>query len=196
MAISSNATGLRPGVVTSTTRPTTPYTGQIIYETDTGYLRVWDGSAWDYLSQSQDGNSYLGAFGVLQMVESANDTTLRSSTSTTYTDTGLTVSITPKKSTSKILCLYFIQSYSSGANTGVGIRLVRGSTTLVTDIDNSYGTGGGVATNAAFYYLDSPATTSSTTYKIQFNRNQGANTAYVNASGAGQSRLMVIEVAL
>lgn len=54
MAISSNATGLRPGVCTSTTRPTTPYTGQLIYETDTGYLRVWDGSAWDYLSAKQD----------------------------------------------------------------------------------------------------------------------------------------------
>ena len=53
MAISSNATGLRPGVCTSTTRPTTPYTGQIIYETDTGYLRVWDGSAWDYFSPAQ-----------------------------------------------------------------------------------------------------------------------------------------------
>lgn len=55
MAISSNATGLRPGVCTSTTRPTTPYTGQIIYETDTGYLRVWDGSAWDYFLPKQDG---------------------------------------------------------------------------------------------------------------------------------------------
>jgi len=54
MAISSNATGLRPGVCTSTTRPTNPYTGQIIFETDTGYLRVWDGSAWDYFSPKQD----------------------------------------------------------------------------------------------------------------------------------------------
>lgn len=59
MAISSSASGLRPGVCTSTTRPTTPYTGQIIYETDTGYLRVWDGSAWDYLSQKQDTTTNL-----------------------------------------------------------------------------------------------------------------------------------------
>lgn len=59
MAISSSSTGLRPGVCTSTTRPTTPYTGQIIYETDTGYLRVWDGAAWDYLSQKQDTTSNL-----------------------------------------------------------------------------------------------------------------------------------------
>jgi hypothetical protein len=55
MSISSSATGLRPGVCTSTTRPTNPYTGQIIYETDTGYLRVWDGSAWDYFLPKQDG---------------------------------------------------------------------------------------------------------------------------------------------
>ena len=59
MSISSKATGLRPGVCTSTTRPSGPYTGQIIYETDTGYLRVWDGSAWDYLSKSQDATTNL-----------------------------------------------------------------------------------------------------------------------------------------
>lgn len=59
MSISSSATGLRPGVCTSTTRPTTPYTGMTIFETDTGYLRVWDGSAWDYLSKSQDGTTNL-----------------------------------------------------------------------------------------------------------------------------------------
>jgi len=59
MTISSNATGLRPGVCTSSTRPSNPFTGQIIYETDTGYLRVWDGSAWDYLSQSADNTAAL-----------------------------------------------------------------------------------------------------------------------------------------
>ena len=54
MSISSfGAGGVKPGVCTSTTRPTTPYLGQIIFETDTGYLRVWDGAAWDYLSQWQ-----------------------------------------------------------------------------------------------------------------------------------------------
>lgn len=70
MAISSNATGLRPGVCTSTTRPTTPYTGMLIYETDTGYLRVWDGSAWDYLSQKQDDTVGLGPVGGLVLVNS------------------------------------------------------------------------------------------------------------------------------
>lgn len=55
MSISNfGAAGAKPGVCTSTTRPSTPYTGQIIFEVDTGYLRVWDGAAWDYLSQSQN----------------------------------------------------------------------------------------------------------------------------------------------
>ena len=46
MAISNNNTGLRPGVCTSSTRPTSPYNGQVIYETDTTNLYVWNGSAW------------------------------------------------------------------------------------------------------------------------------------------------------
>ena len=39
---------IRPGVCTSTTRPTVPYTGQLIFETDTSRLAVWTGSAWQY----------------------------------------------------------------------------------------------------------------------------------------------------
>ena len=46
MAISNIASNLRPGVVTSTTRPASPYEGQVIYETDTNRVLVWDASAW------------------------------------------------------------------------------------------------------------------------------------------------------
>ena len=46
MGISNIASNLRPGIVTSTTRPTTPYEGQIIYETDTNRVLVWDNAAW------------------------------------------------------------------------------------------------------------------------------------------------------
>lgn len=34
------------GVVTSTTRPNQPYTGMLIFETDTDRVKVWDGSDW------------------------------------------------------------------------------------------------------------------------------------------------------
>jgi hypothetical protein len=41
------ARGVRQaGVCTSTTRPSAPYLGQVIYETDTQLLKVWLGSAW------------------------------------------------------------------------------------------------------------------------------------------------------
>lgn len=46
MTISTNGTGVRPGVVTSTTRPSSPYEGMMIYETDTKQVMVWSGSSW------------------------------------------------------------------------------------------------------------------------------------------------------
>lgn len=46
MGISNNASGLRPGVCTSTTRPTTPYNGQLIYETDTKKVYIYNGTSW------------------------------------------------------------------------------------------------------------------------------------------------------
>jgi len=37
---------IKPGILTSTTRPTAPYEGQLIYETDTNKLLVFNGSQW------------------------------------------------------------------------------------------------------------------------------------------------------
>ena len=50
MAISNNARGSQPGVCTSSTRPTAPYEGQTIYETDTDLTYIWGGSAWQQVS--------------------------------------------------------------------------------------------------------------------------------------------------
>jgi hypothetical protein len=46
MTISATNQGLRPGVCLSTSRPSTPFDGQVIYETDTNRVLVWDNSAW------------------------------------------------------------------------------------------------------------------------------------------------------
>jgi hypothetical protein len=53
MGISNVSNGLRSGVCTSTTRPATPYEGQMIYETDTDKMLVWTGSAWLYTTPPQ-----------------------------------------------------------------------------------------------------------------------------------------------
>lgn len=47
----------QPGVVTSTTRPATPYEGQVIYETDTNRVLVYDASAWVVISNLTGGGS-------------------------------------------------------------------------------------------------------------------------------------------
>ena len=48
MSVSASTRGLRPGVCLSTNRPTTPYTGMMIFETDTNKLGVWNGSEWKF----------------------------------------------------------------------------------------------------------------------------------------------------
>lgn len=63
MGISNNASGLRPGVCTSTTRPTAPYTGQVIYETDTLQTLVWNGTAWAYIGFTGTTNLAMGGSG-------------------------------------------------------------------------------------------------------------------------------------
>jgi hypothetical protein len=50
MPISNLSNGLRTGVCTSTNRPTTPYEGQVIYETDTDLSYVWGGTAWQQIA--------------------------------------------------------------------------------------------------------------------------------------------------
>jgi hypothetical protein len=51
MTISAAKATTQNGVCTSSTRPASPYVGQMIFETDTSLLKVWLGSAWS-LGQS------------------------------------------------------------------------------------------------------------------------------------------------
>jgi hypothetical protein len=116
---------------------------------------------------------------VLQVVQASTTTQVNIAT-TTFTDTTLTATITPSSVSSRIFVVY-VQQYrfyrGAAGPQGSGIRLVRNSTVIQT-----LGTGGGGA--ALFYaqatdggaefrlttsgnWVDSPATTSATTYKIQ-----------------------------
>lgn len=92
MAISSNATGLRPGVCTSTTRPTNPYIGQLIFETDTFALKFWTGSAWQGAVSAPAGtvNPYAGSTAPTGWLLCAGQAVSR----TTYADLFAVVSTT------------------------------------------------------------------------------------------------------
>jgi len=46
MSIKAASGQTKNGVCTSSTRPQSPYVGQMIYETDTNKLKIWLGSDW------------------------------------------------------------------------------------------------------------------------------------------------------
>jgi hypothetical protein len=143
----------------------------------------------------------LPAGSVLQVVN-ATTSTESSSQSSTYADTTLTATITPKFSTSKILVLVNQGGCGKNANnTKLQLKLLRGST-VIQDISGFGGVTDTTATNffgnLTSCYLDSPATTSSTTYKTQFASGQNSQTVYVQASSSGvnsTSTITLMEIA-
>lgn len=73
MTISATAQGLRPGVCTSTSRPSAPFDGQVIYETDTNTLAVYDGSGWVSLNPvDRDRNVVIN--GAMQVAQRGTST--------------------------------------------------------------------------------------------------------------------------
>ena len=139
-------------------------------------------------------NDLRGAFRILQVV-SATYATQLSSTSATFADTGLTANITCQSTSSKVLVVYTQNVYTTALNTGVALRIVRGSTTLITDEDYGYSAGGATTENCMNLYMDSPNSVSSLTYKTQFARNQGTGTVYVNTLGTNNTaRLLLFEI--
>lgn len=127
---------------------------------------------------------------VLQVVN-ATYSTVATSSSSTMADTGLTASITPTSSTSKILVIATqagCGKYSGNAGSALGLMLRRGSTDLVRFEDLAGYTGSNAENyvgSCSVSYLDSPATTSSTTYKTQFRNSNGAGTVTIQSTLGG-----------
>jgi hypothetical protein len=126
---------------------------------------------------------------VLQVVNASYSTGV-SSTSSSLADTGLTATITPTSATSKILVLVDqCGVYTDGtANLGMELKLLRGATTLATIGNRAAGDkAGGVVMSIGSIssnYLDSPATTSATTYKTQFASISNAAAVYAQVYAA------------
>ena len=141
------------------------------------------------------GTKLSGAGKVLQVV-TATDSSSLSSSSATYVDTGLTASITPSSASNKILVVATMGTFGadSASSQGATIRLVRGSTELM----YSSGLGAHPTITYIYYpgvnfaYLDSPSTTSSTTYKTQFKSD--STTGFVIDSGSIAS-IVLLEIA-
>jgi len=169
--------------------------GQLCYIEASDIVQYYTGSAWATVGPST-------ASGVVQ-VKNAGKATAFSTTSGTFVDvTDLTISITPTLNTNKILVIMTVQLSNSGGD-GL-VRLMRDSTAIGVSTVGSVLNGVGLVTTSSYSldtialaFLDSPATTSATTYKVQAVANGG--TSYINRRPAdtafgGFSSITVMEV--
>lgn len=137
--------------------------------------------------------------GVVLQVVNGSTTTQVSNGTTTYSDTGLTATITPKFATSKILIIVnHPECYKSpgNADNSIDMQLLRNSTRIAylggsngytgTTIYNYFSIGGNT--------LDSPATTSATTYKTQFKNIVASNLVAVQGDSTTSS-ITLMEIA-
>ena len=131
---------------------------------------------------------------VIQVV-SAHKSDTSSTTSTSFTDTALQASITPKDRTNKILVMSDAKMGMASGNIGY-VGLFRSSTQIGLGDANSSKIrcmacfDGSSAQHdscvSSIYFLDSPNTTSSITYKIRMRGNNG-NTVRMNVAGSDRS---------
>ena len=119
--------------------------------------------------QTTAANVKLPAGCILQTIQGSTNTPMTSSVSTSYTDTGLTATITPKFATSKILVRIY-QHYRFDRY-GFSIKIMRGSTDVHVPTNNYLVYNSDVNNDQRNYLnyevLDSPSSTSALTYKTQ-----------------------------
>ena len=130
-----------------------------------------------------------GVGGKVLQVVSQNLTTQMSTASTSYVDSGLTASITPSATTSKVLVTLNISVSIDGDHNGY-LRLLRDSTEINSGSGGNNNALFGINGHSTAYrynpmmeacnFLDSPSTTSAITYKVQLRSHNGGYTMYIN----------------
>lgn len=149
----------------------------------TGYdLKIASGETLDLKSQ---GTVTMPTGSVLQVVQ-ADGFSNWSTSSTTWSTTGLTAAITPSSTSSKILVTVQITfSFSTATRPRGGFRLHKDDDTVVVQTSDegfhvhSLGSGGEYRAHMAFSYLDSPNSTSSQDYWVEGRTDSGANTTSI-----------------
>jgi hypothetical protein len=143
---------------------------------------------------------------VLQVVMGTTSTPVTVA-STTFTDTGLSATITPSATSSKILVLAVQEAFSTRtANSAAsGLKLLRGATSIF-DMDGSFAYQSqlvetnqnflhSIATRIPVNYLDSPSSTSALTYKLQGAANTTGSGGQVKyQEGSSVSSIILMEI--
>ena len=144
-------------------------------------------------------NTNFPAGSVLQVVNATYSTTV-STTSSTLTSTGLTATITPTSASSKVLvsvCLNGVTKNSGSGTTNMNTDVQRDSTSIIAfesqALLTSVATELGIGTIGTTY-LDSPNTTSATTYTVRFACEGGAVSIFCQRDSA-TSTITLMEIA-
>ena len=141
---------------------------------------------------------------VLQVVNGNTSIAVTTTTTDVWIDTGITATITPTSASSKIMVMANICGIfktDSSVWNRMGIRLRRGSTTIgIESLANMYtATTMGLRLPGAMYSkLDEPATTSPTTYKVEFQveaLSTGTGVSVQRDGNSGESQIFLMEIA-
>lgn len=168
---------MQPGVCTSTTRPASPYDGQVIYETDTDRVLIWHGSVWNPPANF--------AWGVVARVSRVTDQSINTGLADI---TGLSVTWTALSSR-----LYKISFHAIARTSGAGNIYI---SAVITDSSNTvkqYARGGATTTDLRFgldCFLYESGLSGSQTRKIR--ADCSASTAVIEA-GANYPALLIVE---
>jgi hypothetical protein len=146
--------------------------GQYAYLEDTNATQFYDGASW----------ASVGSVSKVVQIVTATTNTPTGNTTATYADTTLTATITPTSASNNVLvfatqngCVKARDTGGGSPNTWFQLRLLRGATEITLGEQmGGYNNGASLITGfgtSAITYLDSPATTSATTYKTQFRGN-------------------------
>ena len=151
-----------------------------------------------------------GGGGVIQVVSFTTQTETTANAGTTFVDTGVTATITPKFATSKILILtYHSVTFSNfagnGDTGGWSIRLLRGNTVIKNGSTNGSDHYISVPAESSYIvfndpdfqqHFDSPNTTSAVTYKTQVNESNSEINVLINGNDASNvdSSMILMEV--
>jgi hypothetical protein len=173
--------------------------GMVTYQNDSNTMTVYDGANWQqvYPSVANTGE-------IVQVLQTVKTDTF-SSSSTSFTDiTGMSVTITPKSASNKILVQFHL-SVGSSSNNLRNFKIVRNSTDIaigdsagsriratVSNLSNDSASSTQVNLNVvSFTFLDTPNTTSATTYKIQIVQSSGIgyiNRTHIDTDSSALSR--------
>ena len=192
-------------VVTNDMATTITASGDIVVGTGSGtYDNLPIGTTGQILTADTTVSPYkvkwasaAGGGKVLQVVEGSYQTAVNSSSST-YADTGLTATITPSSASSKVLVFVSqngnYQANGAGGSNSMGLKLFRGATEIAkqTSLYSTFSSLQGTTNGLSI--LDSPATTSATTYKTQFNSVEAKASVTVNVDNVNRSSIILMEI--